>query len=85
MASTIPAEVREALVAPLGRLASLDPFELLTLGPVVNDELLRGQAEIAAMRRAAVRTLRADGWTLREIADRIGVEPQRVHQISLGR
>jgi DNA-directed RNA polymerase specialized sigma24 family protein len=81
---SIPAEIRASLVAPLGRLAGLDPFEAITTANDAHEALLAAHAEIAAIRRRAVRELRAQGYTLREIADAVGVKPQRIHQIESG-
>lgn len=84
MPQSIPDDIRASLAAPLGRLAGLDPFTILIVSNFVNDALLDGQHQVAAMRRRAVRELRAQGYTLREIGEQIGVKPQRIHQIESG-
>lgn len=81
---SIPDDIRASLAAPLGRLAGLDPFTRLIVATEVNDALLDAQSEIASLRRSAVRELRVQGHTLREIADVVGVKPQRIHQIEGG-
>lgn len=82
--ASIPDDIRASLVAPLGRLARLDPFDLLTIANDANEQLLEAQADIAALRRGAVRQLRAEGWTLQQIGDQLGLKPQRIHQIESG-
>lgn len=84
MPHSIPDDIRASLAAPLGRLAGLDPFTILIVSNYANDALLEAQHEIAAMRRSAVRDLRAQGYTLKEIGEQIGVKPQRIHQIESG-
>jgi DNA-directed RNA polymerase specialized sigma24 family protein len=84
VARSIPAEIRASLAAPLGRLAGLDPFNLLIKSIDANKALLDAQAKIGAMRRSAVRHLRAEGYTLKEIGDVLGVKPQRIHQLETG-
>ena len=81
---SIPEEIQGQLVAPLGRLAGLEPFELIDEANRVNEALLQAQADVAALRRAAVRRLRSEGFTLQAIADQLGVKPQRIHQIEAG-
>jgi DNA-directed RNA polymerase specialized sigma24 family protein len=84
VARSIPNEIRASLVAPLERLAGLEPFTLLTRS---NDALKAMQdieSRIGALRRKAVRELRAQGYTLREIAEPLGVKPQRIHQLEIG-
>lgn len=81
---SIPDDIRASLAAPLGRLAGLDPFTLLTQATEANEALLDAQANIASLRRAAVRRLRSEGFTLQAIADQIGVKAQRIHQIESG-
>ena len=84
MARSIQHEIRASLAAPLGRLAGLDPFTALERSQAVLDELRDAQASVGEIRRSAVRQLRDEGWLLREIADRLGVKPQRIHQIENG-
>ena len=84
VARSIPAEIRASLAAPLERLAGLDPFMLLAKSNDAIDALHDAQARIGAMRRRAVRQLRAEGYTLREIAEPLGVKPQRIHQLEIG-
>jgi DNA-directed RNA polymerase specialized sigma24 family protein len=84
VARSIPAEIRASLAAPLGRLAGLDPFTLLHKSNAASQELLNAQAKIGALRRRAVRQLRSEGYTLKEIGDELGVKPQRIHQLETG-
>ena len=64
------------------RLAADEKF----LGsPKLNDVLLDAQRKLSEMRRAAVRELRMQGYTLKEIGDLAGgMSPQRVAQIEVG-
>jgi DNA-directed RNA polymerase sigma subunit (sigma70/sigma32) len=63
---------------------NFDPVEQVNLAPDMNEVLLDAQKEVAEMRRRAVRTLRMQGWGLKEIADQTGMSHQRVSQIELG-
>jgi DNA-directed RNA polymerase specialized sigma24 family protein len=84
VARSIPAEIRASLAAPLERLAGLDPFTLLAKSNAAGAALLDAQARIGQLRRRAVRQLRAEGYTLKEIGDVLGVKPQRIHQLETG-
>jgi len=64
-----------------GRLKSLDQ---ITIATQLNEVLLDAQSQVASIRRGAIRTLRADGYTLSEIAGQCGMTPQRVHQLEIG-
>ena len=81
---SIPNEIRACLAAPLERLGGLDPFSMLDKSNGALEALTQAQHEIGLMRRRAVRQLRAEGFLLKEIAERMGVKPQRVHQIESG-
>lgn len=81
---SIPDDIRESLVEPLKRLGGRDPIELLNLSNDCTAALLEASHEIASMRRAAVRQLRIDGFTLKEIGDQTNMTPPRVHQIESG-
>lgn len=84
--SAIPttADLTKAISPVLARVARLEPYERIKVSQEINDALLAAQASLAAHRRAAVRQLRSDGWTLREIAEELGMTVQRVHQIEIG-
>lgn len=64
--------------------ANYDPIEQVTLGQDLNQAMLDGQAAVAQLRRGAVRTLRMEGWKLKEIGDAAGMTHQRVSQIEAG-
>lgn len=81
---SIPNDIRTSLAAPLGRLAGLDPFDILTKSNAVLEALHEAEAQVGAARRGAVRELRAQGFTLKQIADVVGVKPQRIHQLEEG-
>jgi DNA-binding NarL/FixJ family response regulator len=81
---SIPNEIRACLVAPLERLGGLDEFDLLLKSNDAIAALTEAQHEVGLMRRRAVRELRAQGYLLKEIAERLDVKPQRIHQIESG-
>lgn len=66
------------------KLKGADPLSQIALAQDLNDKLLAAQAQVAALRRSAVRELRAQGWTFKELADELGMSPQRVAQIETG-
>ena len=81
----INAEVAGALAPVLGGIdAHVDPFERIALANHYVDALRHSVSDGAAVRRAAVRELRAAGMTLREIGARIGLTPARIGQIEQG-
>jgi len=63
---------------------SYDPVEQINLGMDLNKQLLDAQGRVAEVRRMAVRQLRMEGWTLREIGEQTGLSTQRVSQIEAG-
>lgn len=77
-------KIREALNAQMDAFEGLTPEEQLVQGPERQEELKQIVAEIAGLRRAAVRQLRATGYTLKEIGNMLGTTAQRVHQIESG-
>lgn len=77
-------QVPTRLSQVFAKLDKLPDDEKIVVANKVNDALLEAQARVAAIRRAAVRQLRADGYTLREIGDLTGLAPQRISQIELG-
>jgi hypothetical protein len=66
------------------QLGELDLIEQVIVCQALNAALLDAQARVAGVRRGAVRRLRGEGFTLRQIADATGVAPQRIHQIEAG-
>jgi DNA-directed RNA polymerase specialized sigma24 family protein len=81
---SIPNEINACLVAPLERLGGLDSWDILHKSNDAIQALSDAQAQIGGMRRAAVRDLRGQGYTLQEIADQLGVKAQRIHQLEHG-
>ncbi|MGA0710160.1 MAG: hypothetical protein ACO3O7_05680 [Ilumatobacteraceae bacterium] len=79
-----PSLLSAALSEPIKRFAALDPMEQIIVATRMNEVLLEGQASVAGIRRSAIRSLRASGYTLAEIAKRTGMTPQRVHQLEIG-
>ena len=53
----------------------------LDMARELSDQLQEVQTQIATARRSAVRELRADGWTLADIAKTAGITVSRVKQI----
>ena len=81
----ISAEVAAALAPVLSGIDGReDPFERIALANHYVDALRHSVSDGAAVRRAAVRQLRAAGMTLREIAERTGLTPARIGQIEQG-
>lgn len=78
------AEVSAALAPILKRIKRLPPLDQIALCQELNAALLDGQGQLAAVRRSAVRQLRADGMTLRDIAKETGMSMQRIHQLEVG-
>lgn len=67
------------------RFEKLDPTDQIMEAEHMQRALLEEQNRVASIRRAAVRSLRANGWTLREIAEATGLTYQRVAQIETGK
>lgn len=68
----------------IAKLKKLDDIQIIVKAQDVANALLVAQGQVAALRRSAVRSLRAEGWTLREIAEATDLTPQRVAQIEKG-
>lgn len=77
-------QVRKALEPVIKRFARLHPIDLINTAKVLNAALHDAEADIAALRRQAVRQLRGDGWTLADIAAETDMTPPRVLQIERG-
>lgn len=74
----------KAVEPSLDRFERLSPLDQIVLAAKVNDVLLAAQSRVAGIRRGAIRTMRASGYTLSEIAKQTGMTPQRVHQLEIG-
>lgn len=83
-AVSIPVALRKAAERPLERLRGLPALSGIVVAAEVNQVLLDLQAEVASIRRQAIRDLRASGHTLGEIGTMLGMTPQRVHQLEIG-
>ena len=68
----------------IARLKKLNEIQIVVKAQNVSAQLLDAMAQVAALRRSAVRSLRAQGWTFREIAEASDMTPQRVAQIEKG-
>jgi len=82
---TTAERVELAAGGQLRHLAKLPPMERIVEGGETISALLELEGRVAAVRRAAVRELRGQGWRLQDIADELGVSRQRVAQIERGR
>ena len=76
--------IQEALATPLNKYERLAPSEQLIQANAYIEDLKEAVKEIANIRRAAVRTMRSYGYTLKEIGEIAGVGEQRIHQIESG-
>jgi DNA-directed RNA polymerase specialized sigma24 family protein len=76
--------IRDELNRTLGRFFSLSAQDRLVEANDILDQLRAVMSEVSDSRRMAVRELRGEGWSLREISEIIGTTPQRIHQIELG-
>jgi DNA-directed RNA polymerase sigma subunit (sigma70/sigma32) len=76
--------VEKAIGPVLRRYKRLDVWEQAALADAVNAGLLNAQRDVARLRRSAVRALRMQGYTLKEIGDQIGISITRVLQIEQG-
>lgn len=77
-------DINTALEEVHARFNRLPASERLVEANVLIEQLREASATIAESRRAAVREMRIDGYTLREIAEMIGTTTQRIHQIENG-
>ena len=77
-------DLRAAAALALEKLVALDLMTQVVEASNVNDALLDLQSEVAAVRRSAVRTMRASGLKLREIAEGTWLTHQRVAQMERG-
>jgi len=76
--------VAVAVSGLLRRLSALPPHEAIQAAQELNQGFLNAQAQVATLRRSAVRQLRSEGHTLAEIGEAVGMTPQRVQQIEAG-
>lgn len=74
----------DSLDKAIERLGGLDPVEAITELDEIRLGLLESQQLVADLRRRAVRTLRSEGWTLKQIADATGLTTGRISQIETG-
>ena len=77
-------DINTALEEVHARFNRLPASERLCEANTLIEQLREASAAIAESRRAAVRSLRSDGYTLREIAEMIGTTTQRIHQLEAG-
>ena len=73
-----------ALTEIYERFGRLSASERLVEANTLIEQLRDATATIAESRRSAVREMRIDGYTLKEIAQIIGTTTQRIHQLEAG-
>jgi DNA-directed RNA polymerase sigma subunit (sigma70/sigma32) len=82
--SQLADELATALERILARYEKRPDEERIILAAELNNVLLKAQGRVARVRRQAVRSMRASGFTLVEIADKVGLSHQRISQIESG-
>jgi len=82
--TTIQERVDKATRPIANRIAREDPIDVIAQGSELIDASKMLSSRGASLRRAAVRQLRAEGWTLREIASATGLTSARISQIETG-
>jgi DNA-directed RNA polymerase sigma subunit (sigma70/sigma32) len=82
--TSLPERATNALEPILKALEKLDDESKIHVAAKVNDILLDAQRRVAESRRAAVRSMRAEGHTLSELGVLLGMSTARVHQIEQG-
>lgn len=65
-------------------LEEMTEVDTIVKAEAVREALIEAIAEVARHRRQAVRSLRSEGWLLREIADACEMSHQRISQIETG-
>lgn len=65
-------------------LEAMNEVDRIVKAEAMREALMDAVAEVARHRRSAVRTLRANGWLLREIAEATEMSHQRISQIETG-
>lgn len=81
---SLRSSLRSAIQPTMVRLERQKSLDQIVLASELNEVLLDAQSQVASIRRGAIRSLRADGYTLSEIAREVGMTPQRVHQLEIG-
>jgi DNA-directed RNA polymerase sigma subunit (sigma70/sigma32) len=76
--------VNKALAPILRSIAKEDPYDVIAQAGWLTEALREPSAQAATLRRQAVRVLRAEGHTLRDIAKETGLTSGRIAQIETG-
>jgi DNA-directed RNA polymerase sigma subunit (sigma70/sigma32) len=84
MSNGLDEQVWSGLRDVLDDYERMDPWDQLTEATVLNQALHDIEARVAEMRRGAVRLLRGQGYTLKEIGTAAGLTPARVMQLEKG-
>lgn len=82
--SEVAERFEKALDGPIKAYGRLDAWERASAAEAINQALLDAQHQVANVRRSAVRELRSQGYTLKEIATELGLTIGRVNQIEQG-
>ncbi len=82
--SQLQEQCRDGLAAVLAALQRQDTVQAILTAEEINRELLDAQAAVAATRRSAIRELRTQGFTLKEIGNLVGLSHQRIYQLETG-
>lgn len=77
-------ETSDAIRPIIDAVRNEGPVDAILLAQQINEALLSAQGEVAMLRRSAVRQLRGEGWTLREIGEAVGLTTSRVAQLEAG-
>lgn len=82
--SQLQEQCKDGLRAVLAALQRQDAVQAIIIAEEINRELFEAQAAVAAARRSAIRDLRTQGFTLKEIGDAVGLSNQRIYQLETG-
>jgi DNA-directed RNA polymerase specialized sigma subunit len=82
--SQISDDLNAAIDVAFDRLGRQPDETQILAAAEINEVLLQAQAEVARRRRQAVRSMRANGYTLQEIGAMVGLSHQRISQIESG-
>ncbi len=82
--SQLQEQCKDGLRAVLAALQRQDAVQAIIIAEGLNTALLEAQAAVAAVRRSAIRDLRTQGFTLKEIGNEVGLSHQRIYQLETG-
>ncbi len=82
--SQLQEQCNDGLRAVVAALQRQDATQAIIIAEELNTALFEAQAAVAAARRSAIRDLRTQGFTLKEIGDQVGLSHQRIYQLETG-